>query len=154
MTFSLSIYGYEGDHCNLCPWKSPDRRRCNLFNAVISYSSRRCKRCRELEQKMTTGQPLTSIQNVEDPATQLDALMADNMQDRLAKYLDECKLTQRERNVLIMRFGLDEQEPRTFDYIAKLHHVTTERIRQVFMKAIARMQIPYRAKKLRKDLGL
>ena len=55
-------------------------------------------------------------------------------------------LTPRETNVLIMRFGLDGNDPKTLEEIGKEFNVTRERIRQIEAKAKRKVKDPSRAK--------
>jgi RNA polymerase primary sigma factor len=51
-------------------------------------------------------------------------------------------LNDRERQVIVMRYGLDNTEPRTLDEVGRHFSVTRERIRQIEAKAIAKMRKP------------
>ncbi|MBR5713035.1 MAG: RNA polymerase sigma factor RpoD [Lachnospiraceae bacterium] len=62
-------------------------------------------------------------------------------------------LTERERKVLIMRYGLDGQPPKTLEDVGKDFDVTRERIRQIEAKAIRKLHHPNRSKKLRDYLN-
>lgn len=66
---------------------------------------------------------------------------------RLKEALDS--LTTRERNIIIYRFGLDKQEPRTLEEIGSMYDLTRERIRQIEKKALLKLRNPKRSKKLR-----
>jgi RNA polymerase primary sigma factor len=57
-------------------------------------------------------------------------------------------LTDRERNVLIMRFGLRDGRLRTLEEVGKEFDVTRERIRQIEAKALRKLRHPSRRKKL------
>ena len=57
-------------------------------------------------------------------------------------------LNDRERDVLIMRFGLDDGRVRTLEEVGKYFEVTRERIRQIENKALAKLRQPARAKQL------
>ena len=59
------------------------------------------------------------------------------------------KLTARERDVLRMRFGLDDGYSRTLEEVGRHFKVTRERIRQIEAKALKRLRHPSRSKKLR-----
>ncbi|MDR3225450.1 MAG: RNA polymerase sigma factor RpoD [Clostridiales Family XIII bacterium] len=59
-----------------------------------------------------------------------------------------CTLTDRERNVLIMRFGLRDGRLRTLEEVGKEFDVTRERIRQIEAKALRKLRHPSRRKKL------
>lgn len=58
-------------------------------------------------------------------------------------------LTERERIVLTLRFGLDGEEPRTLDEVARVFNVHRERIRQIEAKAIRKLRQPSRSKYFR-----
>ena len=58
------------------------------------------------------------------------------------------ELTDREERVLRLRYGLDDNRPRTLDEVGKEFGVTRERIRQIEAKAIKKLKHPTRRKKL------
>ena len=68
------------------------------------------------------------------------------LQEYLALALEG--LNDRERQVLIMRFGLDDGRIRTLEQVGTHFKVTRERIRQIETKALAKLRQPARAKKL------
>lgn len=55
-------------------------------------------------------------------------------------------LTQRERDVLKMRFGLETNKTMTLKEVGKEHNLTKERIRQIEMKALEKLRAPARAR--------
>lgn len=57
-------------------------------------------------------------------------------------------LTPREQKVIRMRYGLDNQHPRTLEEVGKEFNVTRERIRQIEAKALRKLRHPNRSKKL------
>jgi RNA polymerase primary sigma factor len=61
-------------------------------------------------------------------------------------------LTDRERMVLRLRFGLDDGRPRTLEEVGRVYSVTRERIRQIEAKALRKLRHPTRSKKLREYL--
>ncbi len=62
-------------------------------------------------------------------------------------------LTERERKVLILRYGLDGETPKTLEEVGRIFRVTRERIRQIEAKAIRKLHHPNRSKKLRDYLN-
>ncbi len=58
-------------------------------------------------------------------------------------------LTERERKVLQLRFGLDDGRSRTLEEVGKEFHVTRERIRQIEAKALRKLRHPSRSRKLK-----
>lgn len=58
-------------------------------------------------------------------------------------------LTERERGVITMRFGLEDGHPRTLEETAKQYDVTRERIRQIEAKALKKLRHPESGRKLR-----
>ena len=60
-----------------------------------------------------------------------------------------CTLTDRERRVLKLRFGLDDGRPRTLEEVGKEFDVTRERIRQIEAKALRKLRGPKKSNKLK-----
>ena len=58
-------------------------------------------------------------------------------------------LTEREQNVLKLRFGLEDGRARTLEEVGKQFDVTRERIRQIEAKALRKLRHPSRSKKLK-----
>lgn len=63
-------------------------------------------------------------------------------------------LTDRERKVLIRRFGLLDGKPKTLEEVGLEFNVTRERIRQIEAKALRKMRHPTRSKQLKAFLDL
>lgn len=58
-------------------------------------------------------------------------------------------LKERERQVIILRFGLEDGHPRTLEEVGKEFNVTRERIRQIEAKALRKLRNPVRSKKIK-----
>jgi RNA polymerase primary sigma factor len=58
-------------------------------------------------------------------------------------------LSDREANVVRLRFGLTDGQPRTLDQIGHLYGITRERVRQIESKTIAKLRRPSRSQVLR-----
>ncbi len=63
-------------------------------------------------------------------------------------------LTERERKVLTLRFGIGDGYPRTLEEVGKIFNVTRERVRQIEAKALKKLRHPIRAKKLKNFLDM
>jgi RNA polymerase primary sigma factor len=77
----------------------------------------------------------------------LDAATRQMLQEAVKEVLDE--LNEREKEVVIMRFGLDDEQARTLEEVGKQFGVTRERIRQIESKTLAKLRHPHRSQKLR-----
>ena len=69
-----------------------------------------------------------------------DAVALGLRREDLEKVLS--KLKDRERTVLVMRYGLDSGIPRTLDEVGRHFNLTRERIRQIEAKALAKLRHP------------
>jgi RNA polymerase primary sigma factor len=69
------------------------------------------------------------------------------LREKIEEALDQ--LTPRERDVLKMRFGLDDGYPHTLEEVGKHFQVTRERIRQIEAKALKKLRHPNRCRRLR-----
>lgn len=58
-------------------------------------------------------------------------------------------LKDREKQVIILRFGLEDGHPRTLEEVGKEFNVTRERIRQIEAKALRKLRNPVRSKKIK-----
>jgi RNA polymerase sigma factor (sigma-70 family) len=98
--------------------------------------------------------PLSLEQPLNDEG---DAVLGDLVEDRHAESPEEAafaavlpmelhrilgRLTDRERRVIELRFGLDCGEPRTLEQVGELFDLTRERIRQIESRAFAKLRHP------------
>lgn len=79
-----------------------------------------------------------------------DEVLDSSLKDCLSKSM--AFLTQKERDVLRYRFGLDGGYPMTLEEVGQIYHVTRERIRQIESKALRKLKSPTRSKELREYL--
>jgi RNA polymerase primary sigma factor len=63
-------------------------------------------------------------------------------------------LTEREKKVLRLRFGIGDGYPRTLEEVGAIFHVTRERVRQIEAKALKKLRHPTRARKLKNFLSI
>ncbi len=81
---------------------------------------------------------------IESPVDYTNRIM---LREQLDEVMDT--LTDREENVLRMRFGLDDGRMHTLEDVGKQFKVTRERIRQIEAKALKKLRHPRRSKQLR-----
>lgn len=72
------------------------------------------------------------------------------LKDALEEALDS--LTEREEMVIRLRWGLDEQDPKTLEEVGRIFGVTRERVRQIEAKAVRKLRHPSRSQRLREFL--
>jgi len=83
----------------------------------------------------------------EDAVSPADAASTLVLREQLESVLDT--LTDRERDVLKLRFGLDDGYQRTLEEVGHIFKVTRERIRQIEAKALKKLKHPSRSRRLR-----
>lgn len=76
-----------------------------------------------------------------------DAAAFTLLKEQLVEVLDT--LTEREKKVLTLRFGLEDGRARTLEEVGKEFNVTRERIRQIEAKALRKLRHPSRSRKLK-----
>jgi RNA polymerase sigma factor RpoD-like protein len=83
----------------------------------------------------------------EEVGTPVDVASNSVLREQLERVLDT--LTEREREVLKLRFGLEDGYSRTLEEVGHIFEVTRERIRQIEAKALKKLRHPSRNKILR-----
>ena len=83
----------------------------------------------------------------EDIPAPAEAAATTLLKEQLMEVLDT--LTDREKKVLMLRFGLKDGRSRTLEEVGKEFNVTRERIRQIEAKALRKLRHPSRSKKLK-----
>ena len=81
----------------------------------------------------------------------VDAASRQMLKEQMEEILNA--LNERERKVLIMRFGLEDGMTRTLEDVGKEFNVTRERVRQIEAKALRKLRHPLRSRKLRDYLS-
>ena len=82
--------------------------------------------------------------NAVTPEGNVESVMLKEHIDDLLKDLKE-----RERQVIVLRFGLEDGHPRTLEEVGKAFNVTRERLRQIEAKALRKLRNPVRSKRIR-----
>jgi RNA polymerase primary sigma factor len=101
--------------------------------------------------EMPVGQEESSMLSdfIEDESVvgPVDAASNQLLKEQVQSSLDA--LSEREREVLEMRFGLRDGQAHTLEEVGQFFGVTRERIRQIEAKALRKLRHPYRSRKLR-----
>ena len=82
-----------------------------------------------------------------DAISPADYTSAELLKEQLNEVLDT--LTDREENVLRLRFGLEDGQSKTLEQVGQQFGVTRERIRQIEAKALRKLRHPSRSKQLK-----
>ncbi|MEV6325145.1 sigma-70 family RNA polymerase sigma factor [Nocardia sp. NPDC051787] len=117
----------------------------------------------KVRELLDVGREPLSLHTPVGDATEFGELIADTAPDpsdavaesALRGQLDKVlgSLTEREAEVIALRFGLRGAEPRTLDEVGKTYGVSRERARQIEAKGMAKLRQPARAKALDGLLG-
>ena len=83
----------------------------------------------------------------EEAVVPVDAASFSLLQEQLRDVLEE--LSDRERKVIELRFGLIDGHPRTLEEVGRVFNVTRERIRQIESKTLGKLRIPHRSERLK-----
>ena len=87
----------------------------------------------------------------EDAPSPMDAAAREMLREQMQHALDS--LSERERDVLELRFGLKDGKEHTLEEVSRYFEVTRERIRQIEAKALRKLRHPARSRELRDYLG-
>jgi len=83
----------------------------------------------------------------EDAPSPMDSAARQMLREQIQHALDE--LSERERQVLELRFGLMDGEEHTLEEVSEYFNVTRERVRQIEAKALRKLRHPARSRPLR-----
>ncbi|MGO9558867.1 MAG: RNA polymerase sigma factor RpoD [Acidimicrobiales bacterium] len=102
-----------------------------------------------LEQPIGEEEDFSLSDLIEDQTAEVPADAATRMllNEAVKRALDE--LTEREQEVVRLRFGLDDGRVRTLEEVGQIFGVTRERIRQIEMKTLAKLRHPMVSRPLR-----
>jgi RNA polymerase primary sigma factor len=90
----------------------------------------------------TVGEYIEDV-NAEDPSERLSLL---TLRDNIGKVLDS--LQTKEKEILMMRFGLDDGRIKTLKEIGEAFNISRERVRQIETKALGKLKHPSRTRQL------
>ncbi len=126
----------------------------------LERASAKVRRIQRLSQEpLSLETPVGSEENsylgdfIEDDSLPgpVDAASRRLLKEQMEEILDG--LSERERKVLVMRFGLEDGVTRTLEDVGREFSVTRERVRQIEAKALRKLRHPLRSRKLRDYLG-
>ena len=98
---------------------------------------------------MTEDKVMEIMQIAREPAS-LETPIGEEDDSNLGDFVaDSNVVKERERQVIVLRFGLEDGHPRTLEEVGKEFNVTRERIRQIEAKALRKLRNPVRSKRIR-----
>ncbi|WP_321370955.1 sigma-70 family RNA polymerase sigma factor [uncultured Desulfuromusa sp.] len=115
----------------------------SVMGVDVSYVRRMrllVKKTYSIEHPMGEGEGYSLIDTIED----MKAVDPENKVEDLDRFthvqewMDD--LNENEREILALRFGLDDRDPQTLDFIGRKFGVTRERIRQIEAKSLAKLR--------------
>ena len=90
-----------------------------------------------LDSEDSTGDELMDM--VGDESTPVDMVILEkDMENFLMQALDQ--LTEREKQIIIYRYGLDNEKPKTLEQIGSIYDLSRERIRQIENQALGKLK--------------
>ncbi len=99
------------------------------------------KKTYSIERPMGENNDYFLLDTIEDTSNVSVAELFENLNkyELVSKWLET--LPDNEKNILTLRFGLDDNEPQTLDTIGHIYGVTRERIRQIEVKALEKLRV-------------
>lgn len=124
---------------------------CNIEVEKIIDILKREKNIVSLDTPIKEDEDSSLVEFIPSDSNFSDVVIHEVEQKNLREKIDEIlkSLGDQEQRVLRMRFGLDDDIPKTLEEIGKVFGVTRERIRQIEAKAIRKLRHPSRLKQLK-----
>ena len=124
---------------------------CDMEPDKILEILKRDKNVVSLDTPIKEDEDTSLVEFIPSDANLDDVVIHEVEQKNLREKIDELLtgLNDQEQKVLRMRFGLDDDDPKTLEEIGKVFGVTRERIRQIEAKAIRKLRHPSRLKQLK-----
>ncbi|MBN1309382.1 MAG: sigma-70 family RNA polymerase sigma factor [Chitinispirillaceae bacterium] len=134
-------YGYEPSHEELA-----ETLGCSVAKVqmALEYSMEPISLDMEVgsDGGMTVGEYIEDT-HAEDPSLRMSLM---HLREQIKEVLDS--LTAKEREILIMRFGLDDGRIKTLKEIGEIFNISRERVRQIETKALSKLKHPSRTRQL------
>ena len=124
---------------------------CDMEPDKVLEILKRDKNVVSLDTPIKEDEDSSLVEFIPSDANLDDVVIHEVEQKNLREKIDELLmgLNDQEQKVLRMRFGLDDDDPKTLEEIGKVFGVTRERIRQIEAKALRKLRHPSRSKKLK-----
>lgn len=124
---------------------------CDLDVQKVIDILKRDKNIVSLDTPIKEDEDSSLVEFIPSDANFADVVIHEVEQNNLREKIEELLtgLGEQEQKVLRMRFGLDDDTPKTLEEIGKVFGVTRERIRQIEAKAIRKLRHPSRLKQLK-----
>ena len=124
---------------------------CDMEPDKVLEILKRDKNVVSLDTPIKEDEDSSLVEFIPSDANLDDVVIHEVEQKNLREKIDELLtgLNDQEQKVLRMRFGLDDDDPKTLEEIGKVFGVTRERIRQIEAKAIRKLRHPSRLKPLK-----
>ena len=124
---------------------------CDMEPDKILEILKRDKNVVSLDTPIKEDEDSSLVEFIPSDANLDDVVIHEVEQKNLREKIDELLtgLNDQEQKVLRMRFGLDDDDPKTLEEIGIVFGVTRERIRQIEAKAIRKLRHPSRLKQLK-----
>jgi RNA polymerase sigma factor (sigma-70 family) len=99
------------------------------------------KKTYSIEHPMGENNDYSLMDTIEDTNSQDPSALVEDLDKyaQIAQWLDSLNVNERE--ILTLRFGLDDREPQTLDTIGRRFGVTRERIRQIEAKSLEKLRV-------------
>jgi RNA polymerase primary sigma factor len=134
-------YGYEPSHEELA-----EALGCSVskVQTALEYSMEPISLDMEIgsDGGTTVGEYIEDTK-AEDPSVRLSLM---HLRDQIKQVLDS--LTAKEREIVVMRFGLDDGRIKTLKEIGEIFNISRERVRQIETKALGKLKHPSRTRQL------
>ena len=135
------------------PLPSDLKRRWMRATSKVEQTLRSAEEPMSLESPVGAGDgsELADFIQDEDALAPVDAAAREMLREQVQSAL--AGLTEREREVLELRYGLLDGKDHTLEEVGQYFNVTRERIRQIEAKALRKLRHPTRSHQLREYLG-